>query len=62
MRSGEISVVAPFRYSRLLVALVIAYMAFGERPDALTLVGGALIVATGLFTLLRSENPTREAV
>lgn len=62
MRSGEISVVAPFRYSRLLVALVIAYMAFGERPDALTLVGGALIVATGLFTLLRSGNPTREAV
>ncbi len=54
MRSGEIGVVAPFRYSRLLVALVIAYLAFGERPDAITLLGGALIVATGLYTLLRT--------
>lgn len=56
MRSGEIGVVAPFRYSRLLVALVIAYFAFGERPDAFTLIGGALIVTTGLYTLLRSRR------
>jgi drug/metabolite transporter (DMT)-like permease len=61
MRSGEISVVAPFRYTRLLVALVIAYVAFGERPDALTLIGGALIVATGIFTLVRSGRKAAPA-
>ncbi|MGD9865432.1 MAG: DMT family transporter [Pseudodonghicola sp.] len=54
MRVGEISVVAPFRYSRLLIALLIAFVVFGERPDALTLAGGALIVASGLYTLWRS--------
>jgi drug/metabolite transporter (DMT)-like permease len=54
MRSGEVSVVAPFRYSRLLIALVFAFLIFGERPDALTLVGAALIVGSGVYTLMRS--------
>lgn len=53
MRTGSVSVVAPFRYFRLLVALAIAYLVFGERPDAMTLAGAALIVATGIFTLWR---------
>ncbi|MFD1342749.1 DMT family transporter [Litorisediminicola beolgyonensis] len=54
MRSGEVSVVAPFRYSRLLVALVFAYAFFGERPDSLMLVGATLIVVSGVYTLWRS--------
>jgi drug/metabolite transporter (DMT)-like permease len=54
MRSGEIAVVTPFRYTRLLFALVFAMAWFGERPDALTLAGAALIVASGLYTLIRS--------
>ena len=54
MRTGEVSVVAPFRYSRLLVALTFAYLFFEERPDLWTLAGGTLIVATGVFTLVRS--------
>ncbi len=56
MRLGEVAVVAPFRYSRLLAALAIAYVAFGERPDALTLAGAALIVGSGLYTLWRSQR------
>ena len=54
MRTGEVSVVAPFRNSRLLIALVFAYFIFGERPDLLTLVGAALIVGSGIYTLIRS--------
>lgn len=53
MRTGEVSVVAPFRYSRLLVALVLAYTLFDERPDALTLAGAALIVGSGTWSLIR---------
>lgn len=56
MRSGEVSVVAPFRYSRLLVALLFAFLFFGERPDLWTLAGGALIVTSGLYTLIRSAR------
>ncbi|MGH1369651.1 MAG: DMT family transporter [Maritimibacter sp.] len=56
MRSGEVSVVAPFRYSRLIIALTIAYFAFQERPDALTLIGGTMIVGSGIYTLVRSHQ------
>jgi drug/metabolite transporter (DMT)-like permease len=56
MRTGEVSVVAPFRYSRLIVALVIAFAVFGERPDAMTLTGAALIVGSGLYSLWREGH------
>lgn len=53
MRTGDVSAVAPFRYIRLLFALAIAVLVFGERPDALTLAGAVLIVGSGLYTLWR---------
>jgi drug/metabolite transporter (DMT)-like permease len=59
MRTGEVSVVAPFRYARLLIALVFAYLIFGERPDSLTLIGAALIVGSGVYTLVRSGRKDR---
>lgn len=55
MRVGEVGFVAPFRYTSLLVALVIGLLAFGEWPDPLTLGGSAVVVATGLFTLFRER-------
>ena len=58
MRTGEVSVVAPFRYARLLVALVLAYTVFGERPDAMTLAGAALIVGSGIYSLWREGRRT----
>ncbi len=58
-RIGEIAVVTPFRYTRLVFALAIGYVAFAERPDALTLAGAALIVATGLYTLVREARLSR---
>ena len=53
MRLGEVAVVTPFRYTRLLFALAIGITVFGERPDAATLAGSALIVACGLLLLTR---------
>ena len=55
MRNGEISFVAPFRYTGLLVALVIGAVVFHTFPDVWTLVGAAVVVATGLFTLYRER-------
>jgi drug/metabolite transporter (DMT)-like permease len=55
MRTGEVSFVTPFRYSRIVFALVLAVFVFGERPDAATLLGSALIVASGLYTLARAR-------
>jgi len=61
MRVGDVAVVTPFRYTRLLFALVIGILAFGERPDALTLAGAAIIVGSGLYTLIREARLRRAA-
>lgn len=55
MRTGEVSLVTPFRYSRLLFALAIGVTVFGERPDSWTLLGSAVIVVSGLFLLSRTR-------
>jgi len=56
MRSGEIGFVAPFRYTSLVVALVLGLAFFGEWPDGFTLTGCVIVVATGLFTLYRERT------
>ena len=56
MRTGEVSVVTPFRYTRLVFALILGALVFGERPDGATLIGSAVIVAAGVYTLLRSRR------
>ncbi|WP_281955880.1 DMT family transporter [Pseudophaeobacter arcticus] len=56
MRHGEISVVAPFRYTRLVFAMALGVLVFGERPDSWTLLGSAVIVASGIFTLIRGSR------
>ena len=53
--------VTPFRYSRLIFAIIIGVTMFGERPDTLTLTGAALIVGSGLYTLLREARLHRRA-
>ena len=53
MRVGEIGFVAPFRYTSLMVALILGVVVFDTFPDRLTLIGAAIVVATGLFTIWR---------
>jgi len=61
MRVGEIGFVAPFRYTGLIWALLMGWLVFGDWPRPLTLVGAALVVATGLFTLYRERRVARHA-
>lgn len=56
MRFGEVSVVAPFRYTFLLWAIVVQIMVFAVWPDGLTLLGSAILVATGLYTVYRERK------
>ncbi len=56
MRVGEISVVTPFRYTRLIFALLIAVLIFDERPDLWTLVGAGIVIATGLYSFAREAR------
>lgn len=52
-RQGQASALAPFRYARLVFALILGVLVFGERPDNLTLVGAAIIVASGCYMMWR---------
>lgn len=55
-RTGDVGAVAPFRYTRIAFALIAGVLVFGERPDAATLIGAAIIVASGVYTLLRTRR------
>lgn len=59
MRVGEVSVVTPFRYSRLLFGIVLGVAVFGERPDAATLIGASIVVASGIYSLWREGRVRR---
>ena len=56
MRTGEIGFVTPFRYVRLVFAMILAMALFHERPDLWTWIGAALIVGSGLYTLIRGNR------
>ncbi|MFC0201427.1 DMT family transporter [Paracoccus rhizosphaerae] len=56
MRIGEISVVAPFRYTSLLVAIVLGLLVFGDWPDLWTWTGAVLVVGAGIYTIWREAQ------
>ncbi len=59
MRIGEIPVVAPFRYVTILTALLLGFLWWGHVPDGLSLVGIALIVSAGIYTIYRERAAMR---
>ena len=61
-RIGDMSHVAPFRYSRLVFALIVGVTVFGERPDAATLIGAAIIVGSGIYSALREGQRRRASL
>lgn len=56
MRLGDIAAIAPFRYSSLLVAMILGYVFYAERPEPLMLLGAAIVVGAGLYTLAREAR------
>ena len=56
MRVGDVGFIAPFRYTSLLWAILLGWLAFGNLPDLWSLVGAGIVVATGLYTLMRERK------
>ena len=50
-RGGDVAVVAPFRYTRLIFALGLAVMFFDEEVNAMMLIGSTLIIGSGIVML-----------
>ncbi|UCE31945.1 MAG: DMT family transporter, partial [Burkholderiales bacterium] len=59
MRHGEMSVVAPFRYTGLLWALVLGYAVWSELPNPLAWCGIALLLGSVLYMLHRERRRAR---
>ncbi|WP_417415258.1 DMT family transporter [Hoeflea sp.] len=55
MREGEISFIAPFRYTSFIWALLLGMVVFGEYPDAFMITGGVIVIGSGLYTLYRER-------
>ncbi|MGD9881555.1 MAG: DMT family transporter, partial [Reyranella sp.] len=60
LRVGEMSVVAPFRYVVIVWALLFGMLVWHETPDALTMIGTALIIGTGVYTFYRERYLERQ--
>jgi drug/metabolite transporter (DMT)-like permease len=56
LRTGEIAVVAPFRYVAAPLSILIGWWWWGDVPDALGWAGIALVIAAGLYTLHRERH------
>jgi drug/metabolite transporter (DMT)-like permease len=61
-RLGDMSHIAPFRYARLVFALIVGTTVFGERPDAATLIGAAIIVGSGTYAAIREGQRRRASL
>jgi len=59
MRHGDIAVVAPFRYIVVLWAIIVGYIVWQEVPDVPMIIGTALIIASGIYTIHRERRIAR---
>ncbi len=61
MRRGEMSLIAPFRYSALLFALALGFVVWGDVPDAVAACGIVLLFASGVY-IVRASRRARAAL
>jgi drug/metabolite transporter (DMT)-like permease len=56
LRSGEISAIAPFRYTGMVWAILLGLFLWGDLPDALSFVGILVLMSAGLYTFSREQK------
>jgi len=65
-RAGEAVVVAPMQYSQIIWAAIFGLLIFNETPDGGTALGAGVIIASGIYIVLRegrsSASATRPAL
>ena len=55
-RYAEVSTVAPFEYTSLILGLIVGYLVFSEVPTAHMLVGGVIVIGSGIFIIWRERQ------
>ena len=61
MRHGDIAIVAPFRYTVIIFAVISGFLVWREVPDMVTIIGTAIIIATGVYTFYRERQLAQRA-
>lgn len=56
LRQGEVSVIAPFRYSIVIYAIATGYLIWGTVPNALAITGVLVVAGAGLYTFRRERD------
>jgi drug/metabolite transporter (DMT)-like permease len=56
-KAGEAVVVAPMQYVQILFATLYGFLFFNEMVDGTTAIGTGIIVASGLYIVLREDSP-----
>ena len=52
-RWAEASILAPFRYSGLIWAVILGFVIWGDIPDIWLIFGSVLVISSGLYILQR---------
>jgi len=52
---AQAPVLAPFWYTQIVPMIVLGYLVFGDVPDALTLTGAGVVLASGLYVWWRER-------
>lgn len=55
-RHADVSVVAPFEYTSLLLSLAVGYVVFHDVPTVQMLIGAAIVVGAGLYIIYREHQ------
>jgi drug/metabolite transporter (DMT)-like permease len=55
-RHADMSVIAPFEYSSLIFSIIIGFVFFNDVPTWQMLVGGVIVVGSGLFIIYREHR------
>lgn len=56
-RRAPAIIVAPMQYSQIIWAIIFGYVIFGEQIDRYTAIGTAIIIAAGVYIVLREDRP-----
>jgi drug/metabolite transporter (DMT)-like permease len=55
-RHAAASLIAPFEYASMLLAIIVGYTVFGEVPGAATLAGAVMVVTAGILIIWRERQ------
>lgn len=61
-RNGEASLVAPFKYTSMVWAILFGFLMFAEMPDEWTLAGSGIVILAGLYIMRREAVLRRRKV